>query len=957
MAEQIKLDVDLDALARDIRQVKDDLVKLGDEGAAAFKQVATAAAAAGDDVEQAFDIGVAEGMADALNDLQKEYKQLEGSANTLRAALRRATDPDAIELYSKSIAKLEAGMSKLEKSAKEAGVQLQDMTKKSSLASDVVGELGVQLGKAALIAAAISAVKDFAKEAINLAAQTERATRQFTAFLGTAEKAQKVVDTLRKTAAKNILPTKDVLEAGKALLAFGETAENLPVVLTRIANISRATGKDFKELTSIYGKARTAGVLYAEDINQLLDAGINILPLFAEQLGVSVDQVKKLGSEGKIGFAELELAFAKLTTEGGKFAGQAQAAADASDRFSVAWESALTAVGQFIKPVTDAFINLGAAALESLKPLESGDVFGVIKAQAAQVYSFISGQKAVPVGSFFDVKDSEAKSKEILDLEKKAAEERKKLAAKNAKDNAKAAAQYERERQQAVIDVMAEGEAKELAIEQQRFNALTKELRRFNLSTEAAEEQHQKTVIEIRYKYLAERLIQAAEAQADEEDLARRSLGAVAELDKETQDLRAKNADENKKVQEQFAALATAEFDKEQQMQRVRFFGKQRSEKEIQDFEKEAAKQRELFQLTAQAAELQRTLDFGQNLTDVERSTIQSRIDLIKGKIAEIGQGGEGDTGGKGNIFLKLLGIDPNDDKTKKALADGLALVKNSVDKMLDERVRLADAEAQAAENRINILTDQLKKEEELQAAGFANNVENIQKQIAAQRDAQKQALEEKKRAQRAALLIDTATQVSNTAVAITNIIRDYSSIPFVGILLGFAQVAALFASLSAARAKAKAINAPQFRHGGQARLDGDNILVGPTHEGGGIGIEAENGEAVFSDGRKLAIVSRKMTDKHFDLIQAINQDDRPKMYDYIRQLIGERERFTFDHTRPGGIAAGVSTKKLETLQQGANVTAEKIERNTRPTEQWQDMGDRWRMVKGNNITFVNKRK
>jgi tape measure domain-containing protein len=111
----------------------------------------------------------------------------------------------------------------------------------------------------------------------------------------------------------------EVLKAGKALLAFGTPVEQLKTDLRAVGDISSGTGKNFNELAVIYGKARVAGTLYAEDINQLTEAGIPVIQQFAKQLGVSESQVKKLGSEGKISFANLQQAFTDLSGEGGMF--------------------------------------------------------------------------------------------------------------------------------------------------------------------------------------------------------------------------------------------------------------------------------------------------------------------------------------------------------------------------------------------------------------------------------------------------------------------------------------------------------------------------------------------------------------------------------------------------------------------------------------------------------------
>jgi len=504
MAEQIKLDVDLEQLARNVRQVKDSLVALGDEGAAAFKQVAGAAAAAGNTVDQAFDIGVAEGMADALNDLQKEYKQLEASANTLRGALRRATDPDAIELYSKSIAKLEAGMKQLETAGNKAGVAVKGYSKEASTASEVTENFVGQLSKAALITAAISAVAQFTKEAFNLARQVAKTERQFAGFVGGINNARTAIAGFNATARKVKIPEREFQQAAKSLLGFGFSVKETDAALRNVADVARGSGKDFNELALIYGKARAAGVLYAEDLNQLSEAGIPIITQLSKQLGVQELQIKKLASEGKIGFGELELAFRSLTSAGGLYAGQARANADATDELAASWERLKTKAGQVLAPsinfvvgaLNDLLTSLGAVTTEKgfggfIRSLDdagsallNSTFLPGIKGLKDSVNDFLFGIKSEdntvkvidPFAQFDEAGLGGKKPfNQLTEQEKKLMAERAKLRAdaakKEAAKRAKEAAQYERERQQAVIDAMAEGEAKELAIEQQRFNA------------------------------------------------------------------------------------------------------------------------------------------------------------------------------------------------------------------------------------------------------------------------------------------------------------------------------------------------------------------------------------------------------------------------------------------------------------------------------------------------------
>jgi tape measure domain-containing protein len=157
--------------------------------------------------------------------------------------------------------------------------------------------------------------------AVKAAADYEALSISFETFLGSSKAAEETLAKLAKFSEATPFTPEEVNNSARALLAFGEPVENLETALGRIGDVSAATGKNFQELAIIYGKARTAGVLYAEDINQLTEAGVPIIQEFAKVLGKQPDEIKKLASEGKIGFADLEKAFASLTGEGGKFNG------------------------------------------------------------------------------------------------------------------------------------------------------------------------------------------------------------------------------------------------------------------------------------------------------------------------------------------------------------------------------------------------------------------------------------------------------------------------------------------------------------------------------------------------------------------------------------------------------------------------------------------------------------
>ncbi|MFM9060484.1 MAG: tape measure protein, partial [Bacteroidota bacterium] len=232
----------------------------------------------------------------------------------------------------------------------------------------------------------------FGKGAIEAAGNFQGLQISFETFLGSAEKAQTVLAELQEFSALTPFTGEQVQQAGKALLAFGVASEDLKKTLTEIGDISAGTGKNFNELAVIYGKARTAGVLYAEDINQLVEAGIPVIEEFAKQLGTSPAAVKKLASEGQISFKNLQQAFADLTSEGGRFGGLTEKLSQSlPGRISTLkdnFEQLQRSVGEGLLPVFEGLVDIASNVIEFFKNIgtfakENQTSFRVIAAAVA----------------------------------------------------------------------------------------------------------------------------------------------------------------------------------------------------------------------------------------------------------------------------------------------------------------------------------------------------------------------------------------------------------------------------------------------------------------------------------------------------------------------------------------------------------------------------------------------
>jgi tape measure domain-containing protein len=268
---------------------------------------------------------------------------------------------DTAQLRSE-FAKLNTGIESIQKNTKTAESGLKGLKTTIAGAAAAFGGLSIAGASVDFARGAIKAVADY--EAVNISLET---------FLGSADAAKKLFGELEQFSIKTPFTPEQVNNAAKSLLAFGEPVEGLQTTLGRIGDVASATGKDFNELSVIYGKARVQGTLFAEDINQLTEAGVPVIQLFADQLGVSAGEVKKLGSEGKISFANLEQAFTTLTSEGGRFFGLTDKLSQStSGRLSTLegnWAELQRTVGEGVLPIFETLTDAAFAVIAGLQAL------------------------------------------------------------------------------------------------------------------------------------------------------------------------------------------------------------------------------------------------------------------------------------------------------------------------------------------------------------------------------------------------------------------------------------------------------------------------------------------------------------------------------------------------------------------------------------------------------------
>ena len=80
--------------------------------------------------------------------------------------------------------------------------------------------------------------------------------------------------------------------------------EDLTRVLKLVGDTSAITGSSFQEMGSIWAKVAGNQKLTTEELNQLLDRGLGILPELQKHYNVTADEARKMITEGKVSFED-----------------------------------------------------------------------------------------------------------------------------------------------------------------------------------------------------------------------------------------------------------------------------------------------------------------------------------------------------------------------------------------------------------------------------------------------------------------------------------------------------------------------------------------------------------------------------------------------------------------------------------------------------------------------------
>lgn len=142
-----------------------------------------------------------------------------------------------------------------------------------------------------------------AKVGVEYNALKEQSKVTWTTLLGSQEQAISQLERIEKFAASTPFSKMGVDQMAKYLHNAGYEGDAVFDTLTKIGDMGSAFGvqeESLVELTRQFSQVQQAGYAYTEDLNILADRGIPIYQAIADQVGVTVAEVKKMASEGKL---------------------------------------------------------------------------------------------------------------------------------------------------------------------------------------------------------------------------------------------------------------------------------------------------------------------------------------------------------------------------------------------------------------------------------------------------------------------------------------------------------------------------------------------------------------------------------------------------------------------------------------------------------------------------------
>jgi tape measure domain-containing protein len=159
------------------------------------------------------------------------------------------------------------------------------------------------------------------KKTIGIAAEMEQTQVAFEVMTDSGLKARQMMEDFKKLDVESPINFSDFARAGKTLLQFGVTADQVKPTLARLSAISLGNPEQFQSLALAFGQVQANGKLMGQEVLQMVNAGFNPLAEISRTTGIAMADLRKQMEDGKVSAQMVADAFKSATEEGGRFAG------------------------------------------------------------------------------------------------------------------------------------------------------------------------------------------------------------------------------------------------------------------------------------------------------------------------------------------------------------------------------------------------------------------------------------------------------------------------------------------------------------------------------------------------------------------------------------------------------------------------------------------------------------
>lgn len=222
-----------------------------------------------------------------------------------------------------------------------------------------------------------------------------------------------------------------------------------------------------------------------------------------------------------------------------------------------------------------------------------------------------------------------------------------------------------------------------------------------------------------------------------------------------------------------------------------------------------------------------------------------------------------------------LLGLDPESEDGEKAinaLKEGAETIKNIMNDIFEQRVEDAERNRELLDSQINQTLSALEMEQELQLAGYANNVTAKKAELERLKTLRDEAISKEKAAVEAQQRLDTVLQASNLITSISEIFKSLiKALGPLGIIPAIVVSGTMLAAFVAAKVKAKEATS-------KLEEGGSGTVTGKRHSSGG---ERFLDHVEIEQGEQWGVLSRRASGKYgdmfHDMVSSFNKDQMPE--------------------------------------------------------------------------------